>query len=114
MCGDEIFFSHFRFFPLIPFLWMFFLIGGRVLRSSRSWRLPERGSQKLSPKISSGNVPEDLQKAGQQILDNLDWDIRFLERQCLEVTDPNERKKLEVELRAKREEYFTVVERLEL
>ena len=114
MYGHEMFFSHFRFFPLIPFLWMVFLMGRWFLRPARRWFLPEKKSQKLPTKSSLGKIPEELKKAGQQVLDNLDWDIRFLEKQSLEVSDPKERKKLEVNLRSKREEYFTIVERLEL
>ena len=114
MYEHEMFFSHFRFFPLIPFLWMVFFMGRYFLRPARRWSLPEMKSHKLSPKISSGKIPEELKKAGQQILDNLDWDIRFLEKHCLEVSDPKERKNLEETLRSKREEYHSVVERLEL
>ena len=89
-------------------------MGRCFLRPARRWSLPEKKSQKLSPKISSGKIPEELKKAGQQILDNLDWDIRFLEKQCLDVSDPKERKNLEEALRSKREEYHSVLERLEL
>ena len=114
MYGLCMFFSHFRFFPLIAFLWMFFFIGRRVFGQAKRWSLPEKTPQKLSAKISSGKIPEELKRAGQQTLDNLDWEIRFLEKQGLEVSDPKERKKIEGELRSKREEYFTIVERLEL
>jgi hypothetical protein len=84
------------------------------LRPARRWSLPAKKSQKLSPKISSGKIPEELKKAGQQIVDNLDWDIRLLEKQCLDVSDPKERKNLEEELRSKREEYRSVIDRLDL
>jgi len=108
------FFSHFHFFPLMGFLWMFFFIRRRVFRQAKRWSLPEKTPRKLSAKIPPGRIPEELKKAGQQTLDSLDWEIRFLEKQRFEVSDPKERKNLEEELRSKREEYHSVIDRLEL
>ena len=123
MDGHEMFFSHFRFFPLIPFLWMVFFMGRCFVKPVKWWSFPkpvkwwsfpETTPQNLSAKTSSGRIPEELKRAGQQIVDNLDWEIRFLEQQRSEVSNPKERKNLEEELRSKREEYHSVVERLEL
>ena len=114
MCEPWMFFSHVRVFPLIAFLGMVVFIGRRVFGQVTWWSFPEKTPQNLSAKISSGKIPEELKRAGQQTLDNLDWDIRFLEKQCFEVSDPKERKNLEEKLRRKREEYHSVVERLEL
>ena len=104
-------------------MWMVFFMGRRFLKPVKWWSFPkpvkwwsfpETTPQNLSAKISSERIPEELKRAGQQIVDNLDWEIRFLEQQCSEVSDPKERKKIEGELRRKREEYHSVVKRLEL
>ena len=78
------------------------------------WSFPETTLQNPSAKISSGRIPEELKRAGQQIVDNLDWEIRFLEQQRFEVSDPKERENLEEELKSKQEEYHSVIDRLEL
>ena len=123
MYGHAMFFSHFPIFPLIAFLWMMFFmrrfflkpVKWRSFPKSVKWRsFPETTLQNPSVKIPSGRIPEELKRAGQQIVDNLDWDIRFLEKQCLEVSDPKERKDLEEVLRSKREEYHSVIDRLDL
>ena len=75
--------------------------------------LPEKEKQAPSGKIPSGKIPEELKEAGQQVLENLDWEIRFLEKQRVEVENPQEREKIEAELKRKREEYQATVDRLE-
>jgi len=72
------------------------------------------GKQKLPARIPSAKIPEELKKTGQQVLEHLDWEIRFLENQYLGVENPKERKNIQEELRRKREEYQEVVDRLEL
>lgn len=67
----------------------------------------------VAGKELSGRIPEELKRAGQQVLENLDWEIRFLEKQRLEVTDVKERQEIDEKLTQKREEYHTTVERLE-
>jgi len=62
---------------------------------------------------TGGKLPEEFKKSGAQILEQLDWDIRFLEKQRLEANVPAERRRLDEELKVKREEYQTVVERLQ-
>ena len=123
MDGQAMVFSHFPIFPLIAFLWMVFFMGRCFLRPARrrffpkpgKWRaFPETTAQNLSAKISAERIPDELKRAGQQIADNLDWEIRFLEQQCSGLSDPKERKTIEEDLRRKREEYVTIVERLEL
>jgi len=114
MYGHEMFFSHFHFFPLIPFLLMVFFIGRRIFRPPKMRSFPVPTRRKLSAKISSGKIPEELKRAGQQIVDSLDWEIRFLEKQRFELSDPKEQKNLEEELRSKQEEYHSVIDRLEL
>ena len=74
----------------------------------------ERESQTFAKKRSSGQIPEELKQAGQQVLEGLDWEIRFLEQQFSEASDSKERKDLEEALRSKREEYHSVIDRLDL
>ena len=46
------------------------------------------------------------------MLENLDWEIRLLEKQRIEATDSKERRKIEENITRKKEEYRTTVERL--
>lgn len=110
----------FRFFWIFPLVFLvIFLIRTflgkrrRLSDSAKVSSLPEKEKQAPSGKIPSGKIPEELKEAGQQVLENLDWEIRFLEKQRLEVETPKEQKKIEAELKRKREEYQATVDRLE-
>jgi hypothetical protein len=67
------------------------------------------------PKETSQHaIPEALKQAGQQVLENLDWEIRLLERQQTIVSDSKERQALKQELQQKRVEYQATIDRLQL
>ncbi|MCI0528323.1 MAG: hypothetical protein L0Y56_12860, partial [Nitrospira sp.] len=104
-------------FPLVVigfFLIMAFLVARRLWGPAEvSSFLKKEKRRKLSKEAPSDKIPQALKEAGWQVLENLDWEIRFLEKQCLEVEDPKERKKIQVELKRKREEYRATVDRLE-
>jgi hypothetical protein len=70
--------------------------------------------QTSSEKRYSGSIPEALKQAGQQVLEGLDWEIRFWERQQAAIDDPGKRQEIEKELQRKRDEYQTTVNRLEI
>ena len=111
------FFRFFWIFPLVGmgiFLILVFLVVRRLLGSAKQSSLPEQEQHRPSQKLPSGKIPEELKEAGQQVLENLDWEIRLLEKQRVEVENPKERKNIEEELRRKREEYQATVDRLEL
>lgn len=116
MHGPWMFFKFFGIFPLVGIgilLALGFLVARRFLGSAKQSSLPEQGQQRPSQKMPSANIPEELKQAGQQVLENLDWEIRFLEKQRLEVDSPEERRDIEAELRRKRDEYQATIERLE-
>ena len=117
MHGPWMFFRFFWIFPLV--LIVIFLIRTLVKRrrlsdSAKVSSLPEKEKETPSGKIPSGKIPEELKEAGRQVLENLDWEIRFLEKQRVEVENPQEKKKIEADLKRKREEYQATVDRLEL
>ncbi len=111
------FFRFFWIFPLVCiaiFLIRTFLVKRRRLSdSAKVSSLPEKEKQTPSGKIPSGTIPEELKQAGQQVLENLDWEIRFLEKQLLETENSKERQEIEEKLKRKREEYHATVDRLE-
>jgi len=111
------FFRFFWIFPLafiVIFLIRTFLVKRRRLSdSAKVSSLPEKEKQTPSRKVSSGTIPKELKQAGQQVLENLDWEIRFLEKQLLEMENPKERQEIEEKLKHKREEYHATVDRLE-
>jgi hypothetical protein len=53
--------------------------------------LPEKESRNSAEKGASGSIPEELKQAGRQILESLDWEIRFLERQRAEIHESKKR-----------------------
>lgn len=115
MHGPWMFFKFFWIFPLVLigfFLIIVFLIARHLLGSAKKSTFPGTEKQKPSREVFSDKIPKELKEAGRQVLENLEWEIQFLERQRLEVEDPRERKKIEEELRRKREEYQTTVDRL--
>jgi len=120
MHGPWMFFQFFQLFWIFPlaiigfFLIVAFLVARRLLSSTKGLPLPEKEKRKFAGKVPPDKIPGELKEAGRQVLENLDWETRFLERQRLEVKDPKERKKIEEELRHKREEYQATVNRLEL
>ncbi|MCF6335817.1 MAG: hypothetical protein L3J12_08755 [Spirochaetales bacterium] len=59
-------------------------------------------------------IPEEIRQAGQDVLDNLDWEIRLLEKQRLDTDNRKEKEKIELELKGKKADYRSVIERLEL
>jgi hypothetical protein len=71
-------------------------------------------AQTASEDISPKPIPKELEQAGQQVLDNLGWDIRLLENELASVTDAKKRREIEVDLQQKRNEYQATVERLGL
>ncbi len=106
------FFGLFWIFPLLgfsAFLLVLFLRG----RSSSSAR--SHSHQVENRKTGEQRkIPEEIRQAGKDVLDNLDWEIRLLEKQRLDTESSKEREKIEVELKDKKNQYRTVVERLEL
>jgi len=109
----------FRFgwiFPLVGMgivLILAFLIARRLLGPAKHSSFPKQEQQRPSQKLPSGRIPKELKEAGLQVLEHLDWEIRFLEKQRIEAEEPTERKKIEAELQRKREEYQATVDRLE-
>jgi hypothetical protein len=110
-----------RFFWFMPLLFLvmfmvraFLFKRGSIPDRAKMPFLPEKKSQTLSEKRSSGSIPEGLKQAGQQVLEGLDWEIRLLERQQATIEDPRKRQEIEEELQRKRDEYQTTVNRLEL
>lgn len=109
-----------KFFWIMPlmciamFLIRTFWFRRRLPGFARMAHLPEREEQTTSGKMSSGPIPEELKQAGQQVLESLDWEIRLLEGQITAIDDPKKRQEIEKELRRKRDEYQTTVNRLEL
>ncbi len=59
-------------------------------------------------------MPEEILQAGQDVLENLDWEIRFLEKQRLSTHEPEELAKIEADLKRKKADYRAVVERLDM
>lgn len=108
-----------RFFWIVPLLFFgLFLLRAFLARRKISGRTPQHTlpTQKLhtvDEKTVSGKVPEALKEAGLQVLEQLDWDIRFLEKQRLETKDPQERQALDKQLQQKRDDYHATVKRLE-
>ncbi len=116
MHGPWMFSRFFGIFPLVGmgiFLIVVFLIIRRVLGPAKQSSFPEQQQQRPSQKIPPGKIPKELKEAGLQVLETLDWEIRFLEKQRLEEENPAAREKIEAELQHKREEYQTTVDRLE-
>jgi hypothetical protein len=109
----------FRFFWIIPlaflaiFLIRTFLFKRGKLRSAQESTLPKEDHQTTSKKTLSGPIPDELRQAGQQVLENLDWEIRLLEKQRLEAADTQARQEIEEKLKRKREEYHATADRLE-
>lgn len=108
-----------RFFWIIPLMFFgFFLLRTFLQRRSLSGRTQEHTLSAQKPqtadeKTVSDKVPEALKEAGLQVLEQLDWDIRFLEKQRLETEDSKERQALDEQLQQKRDEYHATVKRLE-
>jgi hypothetical protein len=109
-----------RIFWLIPIIWMimFFV---RALRSKQYgsgcvWMraFPQSKPSPHPKETSQHAIPEALKQAGQQVLENLDWEIRLLERQQTIVSDSKERQALKQELQQKRVEYQATIDRLQL
>ncbi len=110
------FFKFFWIFPIAGmgiFLLLLFLVVRRVLGPARRSSLPKQEQQPLSGRKFSGKIPEELKEAGVRVLENLDWEIRFLEKQRIEAQTPEERQNIEAKLTRKREEYQATVDRLE-
>lgn len=113
MHGHGMFFGMFWLVPLVGIgillfggLWAF----KYVLGAGKQSFLPGKNSSKKP----SGTIPKELKEAGQQILENLEWEIRFLEKQRIETEEPQEREEIEKLLRQKKQEYQATVDRLEL
>ena len=106
----------FNFFWIIPaaVVGLFFIrkfLIRRRLRGERETSLLRNENQPAFKKKSSAQIPEELKAAGRQVLDNLDWEIRMLEKQRLETTDSKVRKDIEKDLKRKKEEHSATVER---
>ena len=104
-------FKMFWIFPLLGML-VFLLLAYFIFKHLFGGPLGSPPLERKPPQ-RRGKVPEELKKAGREILDNLDWDIRLLEKRRLDEDDPVEYEKIELELKRKKEEYQTVVERLD-
>ncbi|MGK5093192.1 hypothetical protein WDW89_14400 [Deltaproteobacteria bacterium TL4] len=111
---------HFKFFWIIllvcfgVILLRKFLNRQLKLSSPKESSFPEEDTPTSFKNKASGKIPEELKQAGLRVLDSLDWDIRFLEKQRLEATDPKKRQELDAQLNRKREEYHATAERLDL
>lgn len=107
----------FSFFWIVPlvcigfFVIRKFVFKGRAQQGDRNALSGKENPPSFS-KSTSANIPEELKQAGQQVLENLDWEIRLLEKQRIEATDSKERRKIEENITRKKEEYRTTVERL--
>jgi biopolymer transport protein ExbD len=116
----------FKFFWMMPmgFFVIFlgltiFLVRKLLLKKGTLHPLLESSSLNNNDRPSSVNtsseqIPDSLKQAGQQVLENLDWDIRLLEKQFSAETDTSKKQEIEVELKRKKVEYQTTVARLEL
>ena len=109
----------FNFFWIIPlvcigvFVIRKLLFKGRDQQGEKDASLPQNGNRSSFNKSTSAQIPEELKQAGRQVLENLDWEIRLLEKQRLEATDSKERQEIEENLTRKKEEYRATVERLQ-
>jgi hypothetical protein len=116
----------FKFFWGIPlgffvmFLGLLLFVGRKLIKQGVLKSLLETsGTQNqstltASTETSPTQVPEELQQAGKQVIDNLDWDIQLLEKELTTATDTKKSREIEAELQQKRNEYQTTVDRLGL
>ena len=116
-------FKFFWFMPLgffVVFLGLMLFLGRKLLKQGVLQSLLGRSgaantnAQIASADTSSKQIPEELKQAGQQVLDNLDWDIQLLEKELATVTDTKKRREIEADLQQKRNEYQATVARLGL
>lgn len=116
----------FRFFGFMPMgFFMVFLVSmlflGRILLKKgvlqsllKTSGVEDTHAQAVRADTSSAQIPEELKQAGQQVLDNLDWDIQLLGKELETVTETKKRRAIEAELQQKRNEYRATVARLGL
>ncbi len=102
------FFWIFPFLGFAAFLVMMFLRGRHSSSSHRDSHYFEKKHTKVQREI-----PAEMLKAGRDVLDNLDWEIRLLEKQRLDANSSKEKEKIELELKGKKADYRAVIERLE-
>ena len=98
-----------NFFWIVPLICMGCFAVVRIILKNRN-RPIDKQAQPVGK--NAAQIPEELKKAGQQVLDNLDWEIRLLEKQRIEATD-DKRKEIEANLKRKKEEYQATIDRLE-
>ncbi len=115
-------FYGFGLFPVILIAIVLRRVVFRGYHSSRHSRHYRRSSRYVEDSRYSGEperkapkkVPEEMLKAAREVLDKLDWEIRLLERQRLDADSLEEREKIELDIKQKKDEYRAVVERLDL
>ena len=116
-------FKFFWFMPLgffVVFLGFMLFLGRKLLKKGTLQSLlgtsgaTNTNAQTASADTSSKQIPEELKQAGQQVIDNLDWDIQLLEKELATVTDTKKRREIEAELQQKQNEYQATVARLGL
>jgi hypothetical protein len=114
------FFGGIPFGLLVMFLGLLLFVGGKLLKQGalksllETSGIPDQNTCSTSTEVSPTQIPEELKQAGQQVLDNLDWDIQLLEKELTTVTDTKKRQKIEANLQQKRGEYQATIERLGL
>lgn len=108
-----------------PFFWIFPLIVlvilvilayvmKRALQNHNSQTSSEESRWKKNSKagqFSTVEVPEELRTKAKQMMEEIDWDIRFLEKQLETEKDKEERKRLQREIEKKRRQYRSIVDR---
>lgn len=116
-------FKFFGFMPLrffVVVLGLMLFLGRKLLKQGALQSFlgtsgaANTNAQTASADMSSTQIPEELERAGQQVLDNLNWDIQLLEKELATVTDTKKRREIEAELQQKRNEHQATVARLGL
>jgi len=102
----------FNNFWIVPLVVMSFCLSVLFMKRYLKFKKLPSQIQNHEPYKPTEEISDEVWKAGQNALENLDWEIRFLEKQIGDTNDPKEREKAELELKRKREEYHNVVERL--
>lgn len=60
---------------------------------------------------STTEVPEELRRKAQEMLEQIDWDIRLLEKQIETEKDKKKRKRLQREIEEKRQQYKSIADK---
>lgn len=118
----------FGFFGFVPVLFIVFIFARIFLRGGRSsyhrgrfrprthrfFEEKDKQEPELKEPKEYKELPKEMLEAAREVLDKLDWEIRLLERQRLDTGSAEERSKIDLELKKKKDEYRAVVEKLDL